>query len=267
MSSGLDRAEREHPRRVAARRTRRRRPAAGQPRGLRGHPAAADRDDTTRLANVVVRGVSEQRLAGPQQRADRGGHASASGQDRGLRRQASWSGGFPTPAIGADDAVRRPRLGRRVPFHRRRVGVRVGDLGRERAVHAGVPRRGLPVGHLPAGRSRRRSTRPSARSRPTSGSRWTSHRESDVLRAAVASCSATILRILAIVITEHHGGRARSSARSTRCTPRWRRGRPEIAVLLTLGFQPRSVLASFLVESALIAAIGGVHRAACSRCR
>ena len=33
---------------------------------------------------------------------------------------------------------------------------------------------------------------------------------------------------------------------------------PEIAVLLTLGFQPRSVLASFLVESALIAAIGGV---------
>ena len=33
---------------------------------------------------------------------------------------------------------------------------------------------------------------------------------------------------------------------------------PEIAVLLTLGFQPRSVLASFLVESAVIAFIGGV---------
>jgi putative ABC transport system permease protein len=33
---------------------------------------------------------------------------------------------------------------------------------------------------------------------------------------------------------------------------------PEIAVLLTLGFHPRSVLASFLIESALIAAIGGV---------
>jgi ABC-type lipoprotein release transport system permease subunit len=33
---------------------------------------------------------------------------------------------------------------------------------------------------------------------------------------------------------------------------------PEIAVLLTLGFHPRSILASFLVESALIAAIGGV---------
>jgi putative ABC transport system permease protein len=32
----------------------------------------------------------------------------------------------------------------------------------------------------------------------------------------------------------------------------------EIAVLLTLGFHPRSVLASFLVESALIAAIGGL---------
>jgi putative ABC transport system permease protein len=33
---------------------------------------------------------------------------------------------------------------------------------------------------------------------------------------------------------------------------------PEIAVLLTLGFHPRSVLASFLAESALIAAAGGV---------
>src|SRR5260221_4924319 len=32
----------------------------------------------------------------------------------------------------------------------------------------------------------------------------------------------------------------------------------EIAVLLTLGFHPRSVLASFLVESAVIAFIGGV---------
>ena len=33
---------------------------------------------------------------------------------------------------------------------------------------------------------------------------------------------------------------------------------PEIAVLLTLGFRPRSVLASFLIESAVIAPIGGV---------
>jgi putative ABC transport system permease protein len=33
---------------------------------------------------------------------------------------------------------------------------------------------------------------------------------------------------------------------------------PEIAVLLTLGFKPRSVLASFLAESALIALVGGV---------
>jgi ABC-type lipoprotein release transport system permease subunit len=33
---------------------------------------------------------------------------------------------------------------------------------------------------------------------------------------------------------------------------------PEIAVLLTLGFSPRSVLASFLAESAVIALLGGV---------
>jgi len=32
---------------------------------------------------------------------------------------------------------------------------------------------------------------------------------------------------------------------------------PEIGVLLTLGFHPRSVLASFLLESAIIAAAGG----------
>ena len=33
---------------------------------------------------------------------------------------------------------------------------------------------------------------------------------------------------------------------------------PEIAVLLTLGFHPRSILASFLAESAVIAFAGGV---------
>jgi putative ABC transport system permease protein len=33
---------------------------------------------------------------------------------------------------------------------------------------------------------------------------------------------------------------------------------PEIAVLLTLGFHPRSVLFSFLAESALIAFVGGL---------
>jgi ABC-type lipoprotein release transport system permease subunit len=33
---------------------------------------------------------------------------------------------------------------------------------------------------------------------------------------------------------------------------------PEIAVLLTLGFPPRSILASFLLESAAIAALGGI---------
>jgi ABC-type lipoprotein release transport system permease subunit len=33
---------------------------------------------------------------------------------------------------------------------------------------------------------------------------------------------------------------------------------PEIAVLLTLGFRPRSILASFLAESAVIAGVGGI---------
>jgi len=33
---------------------------------------------------------------------------------------------------------------------------------------------------------------------------------------------------------------------------------PEIAVLITLGFRPRSVLASFVAESAIIASLGAV---------
>ena len=33
---------------------------------------------------------------------------------------------------------------------------------------------------------------------------------------------------------------------------------PEIAVLMTLGFRPFSVLTSFLVEAAIIAAVGGL---------
>ena len=42
---------------------------------------------------------------------------------------------------------------------------------------------------------------------------------------------------------------------------------PEIAVLLTLGFHPRSVLASFLAESAMIAVDRRRDRLRCSRFR
>lgn len=66
-----------------------------------------------------------------------------------------------------------------------------------------------------------------------------------------------ILRILAILITTIMAVGAVFGAVNTMYAAVSARA-PEIAVLLTLGFRPRSVLASFLAESALIAAIGGV---------
>jgi putative ABC transport system permease protein len=66
-----------------------------------------------------------------------------------------------------------------------------------------------------------------------------------------------ILRILAIMITAIMAVGAIFGAVNTMYAAVASRT-PEIAVLLTLGFRPRSILASFLVESALIAAAGGL---------
>ena len=66
-----------------------------------------------------------------------------------------------------------------------------------------------------------------------------------------------ILQILAILITSIMAVGAVFGAVNTMYAAVAGRT-PEIAVLLTLGFHPRSVLASFLLESALIAAIGGL---------
>jgi hypothetical protein len=66
-----------------------------------------------------------------------------------------------------------------------------------------------------------------------------------------------ILRILAMLITSIMAVGAVFGAVNTMYAAVATRG-PEIAVLLTLGFKPRSVLASFLVESAFIATLGGL---------
>jgi putative ABC transport system permease protein len=66
-----------------------------------------------------------------------------------------------------------------------------------------------------------------------------------------------ILRILAIMITGIMAVGAIFGAVNTMYAAVASRA-PEIAVLLTLGFRPRSILASFLAESAVIAAAGGV---------
>lgn len=82
------------------------------------------------------------------------------------------------------------------------------------------------------------------------------HRERDfyVQQSALLD---RILRILAMVITSIMAVGAIFGAVNTMYAAVSSRA-PEIAVLLTLGFKPRSVLTSFLIESAVISVLGGV---------
>jgi putative ABC transport system permease protein len=82
------------------------------------------------------------------------------------------------------------------------------------------------------------------------------HRESEFY-ASQSELLGNILRFLAIMITAIMSVGAVFGAVNTMYAAVSSRT-PEIAVLLTLGFHPRSVLASFLAESAVIAFFGGV---------
>lgn len=82
------------------------------------------------------------------------------------------------------------------------------------------------------------------------------HRES-AFYASQSELLGSLLRFLAIMITGIMAVGAVFGAVNTMYAAVSSRT-PEIAVLLTLGFHPRSVLASFLAESAVIAFIGGL---------
>ena len=82
------------------------------------------------------------------------------------------------------------------------------------------------------------------------------HRESEFY-AEQSQLLGRILTILALLITSIMAIGAIFGAINTMYAAVASRS-PEIAVLLTLGFHPRSVLASFLAEAALIAVVGGV---------
>ncbi|HWC72711.1 MAG TPA: FtsX-like permease family protein [Gemmatimonadales bacterium] len=82
------------------------------------------------------------------------------------------------------------------------------------------------------------------------------HRESEFY-AQQSQLLSTILNFLAIMITGIMAVGAVFGAINTMYAAIASRA-PEIGVLLTLGFRPASVLASFLAESAFIALIGGV---------
>jgi len=81
-------------------------------------------------------------------------------------------------------------------------------------------------------------------------------RESDFYTGQSAVLT-TILTILAVLITSVMSIGAIFGAVNTMYAAVAARA-PEIGVLLTLGFKPRSIMASFLAEAGLIAAIGGV---------
>lgn len=74
--------------------------------------------------------------------------------------------------------------------------------------------------------------------------------------ASQSTMLATILNFIAIFVASIMAVGAVFGAVNTMYSAVASRG-PEIGVLLTLGFRPRSVLASFLLESVFIAAIGG----------
>jgi ABC-type lipoprotein release transport system permease subunit len=82
------------------------------------------------------------------------------------------------------------------------------------------------------------------------------HRES-AYYAAQSAMLGTVLKILAIFITSIMAVGAVFGAVNTMHAAVASRS-SEIAVLLTLGFHPRSIMASFLAESTLIALVGGV---------
>ena len=82
------------------------------------------------------------------------------------------------------------------------------------------------------------------------------HRES-AFYAQQSQLLGTVLRILAVMITSIMAVGAIFGAVNTMYAAVASRS-SEIAVLLTLGFRPRSILASFLAESALIALAGGL---------
>lgn len=82
------------------------------------------------------------------------------------------------------------------------------------------------------------------------------HRESEFY-AQQSQLLGSILRVLAVLVTSIMAIGAIFGAVNTMYAAVASR-RPEIAVLLTLGFRPRNILASFVIESAVVATLGGL---------
>ena len=210
--------------------------------------------DTTQLANVVVRGVSEQAW-----QVRSGVNVTAGERPRSGRTEICVGkrlvGRFPNTAIG--EAVRFGGRDWTVTCH-----FEAGGSAFESELW-GENEQLMPVFRGEAFQSVSfRLADPAAfdeAKRVLEADRRMTvdvHRESEFY-AQQSQLLGNILRILAILITTIMAVGAIFGAVNTMYASVASRT-PEIAVLLTLGFRPRSVLASFVAESAIIALIGGV---------
>lgn len=211
-------------------------------------------EDTTKLANVVVRGVSEQAW---QVRANlrlTDGRRPASGRNE-VCVGARLVGRFPNTALGA--SLRFAGRSWEVVCHFAAGGSafeseiwgeneQLMPVMRGQVFQSVAFRLADPAAFDEAKRALEADKRITV----------DVHRES-AFYAEQSQLLGSILRVLAGVITSIMAVGAVFGAVNTMYAAVSSRA-PEIAVLLTLGFRPRSVMASFVVESALIALAGGL---------
>ena len=164
------------------------RAADGEPRGRTSSSRCRGRATTRpRWRNVVVRGVSAAAWSVPHNVQIAEGQRPESGRAEICVGREAWWGGSTTPAIG--ETLRFAGRDWTVVCHFTAGGSAFESeiWGENEQFHAGLPGRGLPVGHVPAqGSGRVRGGQARARGRPAR-SPWTSHRESDFYTAAVAA--------------------------------------------------------------------------------
>ena len=210
--------------------------------------------DTTKLANVVVRGVSEKAWEVRNRVTVTDGRRPESGRSE-ICIGARLVGRFPNTAIG--ESLRFGGRNWDVTCH-----FAAGGSAFESEIW-GENEQIMPVFRGEAFQSVSfRLADPAAfdeAKRALEGDRRITvdaHRESEFY-AEQSQLLGNILRILAVLITAIMAVGAVFGAVNTMYAAVASRT-PEIAVLLTLGFKPRSVLASFVAESALIALVGGL---------
>ena len=210
--------------------------------------------DTTKLANVVVRGVSEQAWTVRSNVALVDGARPGSGQNE-ICVGRKLVGRFPGTGIG--ESIRYAGQSWKVTCH-----FSAGGSAFESEIW-GPSERIMPAMRRDAFSSLSfRLADPAAFDEAKRALEADKRMTVDVYResafyAKQSEMLGNMLRILAVMITTIMAVGAIFGAVNTMYAAVSARA-PEIAVMLTLGFKPRSILASFIAESALIAALGGV---------